>query len=417
MGLIAHWVGEEEIDRVAETRLRCYAPAAKDMEHFKDRARNDPYINSGDFLLVERDGRAVGTVTSYSLTMWVRGAPIPCQGVAWVGTIKTERRKSGANSAAAGPGVATVVMNEVLRKGRERGEMISALMPFRNSYYEHFGYGIVERRCDWTLPISVLPTGSFEGLRFYEPDDLEFLADCRQRIVQAGQCDIQRTDRMWQTYLKKAEDGFTIVDRPAEGGAARGWLTFLHQKESGKDLIRITDMGFDSPAAMMRQLYFLASLRDQFSTVILTLPADLPLNRLLKETQIPHRPVNHLTAEVRPYTRMQARVLDHKKLIELMHFPPEIRGQAAVRVRESEGHVSSFSMEFNGGRASVTPLQREQKGCLQCGDKLWASIIFGELPATRAAALGLIEAGDHKALALLDAALSIGPLPFSREFF
>ena len=45
-------------------------------------------------------------------------------------------------------------------------------------------------------------------------------------------------------------------------------------------------------------------------------PADLPLNWLLKERQVPHRLVNHPTAEIRPYTRMQARVLDHARLID-----------------------------------------------------------------------------------------------------
>ena len=31
-------------------------------------------------------------------------------------------------------------------------QVISALMPFRGSFYEHFGYGIAECRCTWTVP-------------------------------------------------------------------------------------------------------------------------------------------------------------------------------------------------------------------------------------------------------------------------
>ena len=85
-----------------------------------------------------------------------------CQGVAWVGAIKTHRRRGGSD-----PGVATTVMREVVRHARDRGDACSALMPFRASYYQHFGYGVVERRHEWTVPIAALPTGDCDGVRFY----------------------------------------------------------------------------------------------------------------------------------------------------------------------------------------------------------------------------------------------------------
>src|SRR5690606_4065439 len=106
-----------------------------------------------DYLLVERQGQAIGTATSYPLHMWVRGSRVACQGVGYVGTVRTERRKG-----LQGPGVATVVMRQILDLAREQGQVVSALMPFRASYYEHFGYGVVERRNDWTIPLSLLPT-------------------------------------------------------------------------------------------------------------------------------------------------------------------------------------------------------------------------------------------------------------------
>ena len=70
----------------------------------------------GDYLLAERNGTGIGTATSLRLTMSVRGSPVSCQGVAHVGTIKTERRKGG---------VATAVMRETLRMGREREHVIT----------------------------------------------------------------------------------------------------------------------------------------------------------------------------------------------------------------------------------------------------------------------------------------------------
>ena len=58
--------------------------------------------------------------------MWLRGAPLACQGVAWVGAIKTERRRAGSGgSSEQQHGVATQVMHELLRKAR-RGDVDDA---------------------------------------------------------------------------------------------------------------------------------------------------------------------------------------------------------------------------------------------------------------------------------------------------
>src|SRR5438552_2600426 len=145
MSLTLRWVGEEDFDRVALTRTRCYAAGAKEAARFGENLRAENRSKAGDFLLAERDGEAVGTASSYSFTMWVRAAPLRCQGVAYVGTVRTARR-SGGISKGLNAGVATQLMHETLRKAREREEIVSALMPFRASFYEHFGYGLSETR-------------------------------------------------------------------------------------------------------------------------------------------------------------------------------------------------------------------------------------------------------------------------------
>src|SRR5829696_2535676 len=109
MSLKLRWVGDDERNRVAETRMLCYAPARKELPQYVERLRNDARSKAGDWLIAEnKSGVAVGTATSYAMTMWVRGSPVPCQGVAHVGTIKTHRRRSSDGS----PGIATAVMNE-----------------------------------------------------------------------------------------------------------------------------------------------------------------------------------------------------------------------------------------------------------------------------------------------------------------
>jgi predicted acetyltransferase len=402
MSLSLRWVDQADYDRVAETRMLCYAAGSKELDRFKENLQADPRTQAGDILLAEDGAQAVGTSTSLSLTMWVRGAAFACQGVAFVGTIHTRRRAGG---------VASQLMHETLRRARERGQVLSALMPFRASFYEHFGYGVVERRCDWTVPISLMPSGACDGFRVLRPADLPALRQVRQQICQAGQCDVERSPRTWDAKLKNAEEGFVVVDAEAD---VRGWIAFTRQQQGGKDILRVSEMGYQGTQGLLRQLRFIGSLRDQYFSASLTLPADVPLNWLLRERQIPHRAVNHPVPEPHPFTRMQVRVLDHLQLLGGVHLPPEAAGQAVVAVRESEGTISKFRIDISGGRAQAQATQAAAD--VECSDCVWAAVALGELSATRAAQLGLLSVNDARALPVLDS-LWVGPSPFTLEYF
>lgn len=409
MALTLRWVGEEEFERVAETRMFCYAGATKELERFREGMRSDKRARPGDFLLAERNGAAVGTSTSLSLTMWVRGAPLSCQGVAYVGTIKTHRRGgSGSNK-----GIATQIMAETLRKAREREQVVSALMPFRASYYEHFGYGVVETRNEWTIPLSILPSGDFDGFSFVRsPEELAGMMECRRRIVEAGQCDIERSPQAWEAYRRRENEAFTVIDRGADG-TVHGIIEFMEKELDGRQYVRAIDQHWDSLASLRRQLHFLASLRDEFGGAILTLPRDVPLNRLLRETQIPHRAVEHAVSKVVPYTRMQVRILDHKRFCQALHVPVEARGNVSIAVRECEGTVSRLKMEISGGRVDVS--DGDGTADIECDDKTWAAIACGEVMCSQAARIGLLRASPDVAR-VLDV-LAEGPVPFCAEYF
>ncbi len=389
--------------------MRCYAHAAKERDRYRSGIRADSRAKPGDFLIAEQDGVDVGTATALSLQMWIRGGRIPCQGVAYVGTIKTHRRAAQG----AGGGIASQIMRETIRMGREREQVVSALMPFRAGYYDHFGYGLVETRNVWTIPLSILPAGSFDGIHFVQYDDIAELGRCRQEIVETGQCDIERTARTWTDYLQRTEEGLLVVDRPSDDVGIRGWIYFQHAHEQGRDLLRVVESGHAGQVALLRQLHFLASLRDQYASVTWPLPADLPLNWLLREPQLPHRPVNHPTADLRPHTRMQLRVLDHKRLIEAMKFPENVRGKAVVEVHECEGDKSRFQIDIAEGRATVS--HSAVAADFTCTDRIWSAVVTGEMPAHTAVQLRLAACSKVAADAL--GVFGCGPRPFTSEYF
>lgn len=390
--------------------MLCYAPAREELPRYVERVRNDARVKGGDFLLAEHNGEPVGTATSIGFTMWVRGSPVPCQGVAHVGTIKTYRRKAASNR-----GVATLMMNETLRAARERGLVVSALMPFRGSFYEHFGYGFVERRHEWTLPIGVLPKGDCGDIRFYRATDFDELVRFKQRVTARGHGDIERSPGVWEQYVKGADGGHIVVDQ-APNGAMRSATFFEHAHDpAGPDSVRVCEAIYEDLPALLRQLHFLGSLRDQYTDVKLTLPADLRLNLLLAETQMTHRANrNHPTPEARPFNRMQVRVLDHVKLLSAMTLPAEAKGSLVVAIHEVEGGVTKLAIEVDGGRAAARATGSSAQ--VEMADRVWAPVVFGDLSAREAHRLGLIAASDLKALAVLDV-FAAGPAPFCHEYF
>ncbi len=410
MSMQLRWVGEADLDRVAETRVLCYMHNRQELAEVRKYIHNQGRSRPGDYLLAEQDGVAVGTATSLRMTMWVRGSPVSCQGVAHVGAIKTERRKGGAK----GDGVASVLMRETLRMGREREHVITALMPWRASYYEHFGYGLVERRAEWNIPLSVMPQEDCGGMRFMSEKDKPAMAQARDQFIARGQGDIDRPEACWADYyLRRAADGFIVVDPKPEGGL-RGWILYRYENIGGKDVLRVLDLIYDDAEALRRQLSFLGSLRDQYSCTLLMMPADVQLNWMLRETQVPHRPVTHAVADVKVHTRMQARVLDHVRLLSAMSVPQKWKGAAVVEVRETEGNASRFRIDVAEGK--VLAKASDASPDLVCSDRVWAAIALGDLPAPAAAQMELIEVSQPRALDVL-AAFADGPPPFCTDGF
>jgi predicted acetyltransferase len=418
MSLQLSWVGSDQFERVARVRLRCYGSTADEMPKFVEWTRGDKRVASGDWLLAERDGQDVGTAASLSMTMWVRGAPLPCQGVAWVGTVRTARRAVAPGSpAGAGDGVASRIMRQVIQKGREREQVVSALMPFRASFYEHFGYGVIERRARWTVPMSILPAGGCDSFRYFEPSDAQAVAACRQRQVESGQCDIETSAGGWENRHDNADEGFAMVDRPSRDGPAHSWMLLCEERVRDRRHLRVDTSCYDSPEALRRVLRFLACQKDQYFGAIITLPVDLPLNHILRESQVPHRPVEHPTAEASLTTRMQVRVLDHVRFFERLNLPlsaGHVRGAATIAVRESEGHIARFRLEISDGRTRAS--LSDSSPDVECSDVTWATLACGAVRASDAVHWGLIHVNRPDALTVLDA-LSIGPAPFCDEYF
>ncbi len=407
MSMNLRWVGREAADQIADVRMRCFGAKPSQRADFLQRTQNDRF-SDGDVILADEAGETIGSATHLSLSMGIAGRMFPCQGVAWVGTAKSHRRRKNA-----GRGVASAIMAAIVNKARDQGDVLTALMPFRASFYEHFGYGVVERMNVWTLPLALLEASS-DGFRQATQAHWPAMAACRTRQVQAGQCDVDTGIDGVQFWAQVDETiGFTFVDQPDLNGLVGGFMTVGEVIEGDQAIAVVTEPAYDSPASLMRLLGFLGSLRDQYSAVRLHLPTDVPINWLLKERQIPHRRVDHPAPLCQTISRMQLRVLDHCQLLDGIKLQTPISGSLVVSVQECEGSASRFKLSFADGQIEAKP--SAESPAIELPDQLWASIVCGTVSARWANQYGLIRA-DERHLAVLEA-FTQSPAGFCWEYF
>ena len=222
MSLKATWLGPKDLDRITDIRLRCYGGGPADRPKFLLKSQFDRSAD-GDVLILSDDTGDVATATSLSMTCNVRGTPLPCQGVAWVGTVRSHRRRR-----VDGRGLASRVMDALAEKAKERGQPVGMLAPFRVSFYESFGYGVMERQNTWTIPLAILPEDDTSGFGEYRDSDFAAAVASRQRQFDATHGDVATPAHSLKCWLAILADvGFRMVDR--QGDRVTSQFTLGHR--------------------------------------------------------------------------------------------------------------------------------------------------------------------------------------------
>lgn len=105
-------------------------PAPRDAGGDDERARSLRYQQENTVLVAEEDGTATAVAAAIPMRQNVRGGVYPMAGVAGVATHPLARRK----------GHVRALLTELLTRMRDDGCAVSALYPFRPSFYARFGY-------------------------------------------------------------------------------------------------------------------------------------------------------------------------------------------------------------------------------------------------------------------------------------
>lgn len=223
-----------------------------------------PY-NAGNRTLVVEEGREVTAAASaIPMRQNLRGSVLPMAGVAGVATHPLARRRGHVRN----------LLHRLLDELRDEGHALSALYPFRASFYERFGYvGLPRRRTATFSPADLAPL-----LRTDLPGEVTW-----ERIG-AGY-------PTWRAYTERClreRHGFAIFpdfravaqrDRDdrwlltaVRGGATVGAVTYRIDDHGGT--LIADDLLAEDPYARASLLQFFARHVDQVERISVQLPAD-----------------------------------------------------------------------------------------------------------------------------------------------
>jgi hypothetical protein len=249
----------------AGTGIGQYAFGASPEPSPENDNRGVDYLQAARLLVSYDAGAPMAKLCTHPMTINVRGSVVPMGGVAGVSTMPAGRRK----------GHVRALMTQAFGHMREDGQPVSALYPFRESFYERLGYaGWVKPRYATLHPAELQPL-----LRMDKPGTIEHM-----RI--AGGYDA------WVAFLRNYQadcHGFSLA-HPTNMARLRDddnvWLVLVREGDeiTGAMTYRIT--GFigsliartfytRTVAARYQLLDWIARHADQVKEARVRIPADV----------------------------------------------------------------------------------------------------------------------------------------------
>lgn len=348
-----------------------------------------PYGGIGSAWIAEERGRLMGAFKAYRLREHLAGALVPMLGLAAVATSPTARRR----------GVGRALCEQALRVGRERGDLVSVLYPFRPSFYRAFGWGRAGELHTYRFSPRALPVyEESAAVRTAESDDLGAVAACYARVAARSNGLIERDRGVWAYHFDRTAvypfiydgngvSGYVLA-RFAPGGAPEGGI------------LTILELVAEDDDAYLGLLGWIASQGDQFREVRYDARPDEHFGLRLSDPRPPgFQPARNLWYPTsRRIQGPMLRIVDLPALLETRtHWGGE-GGNAFTCVLEIEDRElpenrGPWTLTLEAGRAHVRPGgdTRAADAALATDAATFAEIFTGTVAPTIAAWLGLVR--------------------------
>lgn len=320
-------------------------------------------------VVAEVDGRIVSVAAIYNYEVARGPATMRCGGVAAVGTL-AEFRDTGA---------AAAVMEHALRTMRDKGQVISALYGFRESYYRRFGYELCGWRWKIKCPQSRLPHLKPQlKARRVDAADVASLGGVHSAFVRVFSGSPLRDTAMWNRRLGKTPPAVYALGDPAEAYFWGKFEGFWGNLEIG-EFAWSTQRGYESALALLSRL-----ASNQETVTWYEPPASPFLARFMD---------HGITAEIARPTMF--RCVDVPGA--LMALKPTSTGSLSVRVKDDlfPENVGPWHVDFSPESVEVGPTNESD---FELDIRHFSQALLGSPSLQELALHGLVTAKDPHGL-------------------
>lgn len=294
--------------------------------------------NEGNVSVVVEDdrGTAQAVATAIPMRQNVRGAVLPMAGIAGVATDPLARRQ----------GHVRALLTQLLGDMRDEGHVVTALYPFRASFYARMGYvGLPKRR---TATFS--PAGLGELLRAEIPGEVTwerigtgydtFRAFTLRLVEQRHGFAVFPDFR--DARMRQEDDRWLVTARV--GGEVTGAALYRITAHGGD--LEVDDLLFTDPLSRALLLRFLAGHVDQVSRVVAGIPADELPELWATDIEV----VTEGRTAVPDRNAPMARVLSVPGLAGVPAGP----GRVTVAVVDDPFVAGTYTLDGHSGRLAVS---------------------------------------------------------------
>ena len=402
----------DEIPAIA--RLVAHSFPRRGPEWWTEQLR-DPLFGGGpETLLVgQESGRFVAACQLHPLRQWVGGAALQVSGIATVTVAPTHRkRRLGAE-----------LVTAALRASRERGDVASALYPFRISFYRRLGYGNAGQTVQFLVPAESLTAG--DGLAHV--DALENDAQRAQALelynhwaqTQTGQ--LERSERIWNALT--SAPGRALLGFRNPSGELEGYALVIYRADLDRParFLEVEELVWLTPE-IRRSIYgWLGSLGDQWERLLLRALPSHRLEEWLDEPRLPFGsapPWGQWAPSAILLTGPMFRLLDLSAAWAERRIATGLAQIVNLDVADAQipENAGSWRLSLEGGRAHIA--RGGGSGGLRLGLDIscLSRLFIGSLAPSTAHEAGLLECDRPELLPGFDVALAL-PQPWMFDRF
>jgi predicted acetyltransferase len=411
----------EEIAAVAELMNHSFPAPGRGVSWWRSYLVSGPHGGSEDIWVAEDGGHLVGACLLLRMRQWISGVALPIAGVGAVSIALSHRRV----------GLAERMLRAGLAHARARGDIASALYPFRVSYYQGLGYGVAGEAHQYRVPPRSFPDDADARRRIHlvrGSDDRRDLERVYELGARTGSGQIERTERSWDEVVD-GDDRAAVLYRNS-GGEPQGYAVVRYRTDlpPAQRFLEVEERMWLTDEARRAVYAWISSVGDQWREVVYRAHPAERLGDVLAEPRLP------VGAAPGWNLWFPSATLLLGPMFRLLNVPAALAARSFVdgadgvtlRLVVEDGQIlenaGPWSLRLGGGRAAVEPDGADgadsgaADGTLTLPVSVLSRMYIGAITPSDAVASGAARLDAPELLPALDDAFRV-PEPWTFERF